>query len=143
MNSTAQDRDHTQVQWTLPSWAAELLFETIQLDSQSMAFDPALRKRLAAALDTVNETNLSEKQSHHNMKSHTVVIGLDGTVRCLWTDAIPLHELGPLEVTRASTIEFNNQAQKWEVRLASNTDAVAFSHPSRETCLQWEREALQ
>lgn len=66
----------------------------------------------------------------------------DGTARCLWTEAVPLHALGRLEIQRASTVEFDPTKQQWAVRLASNPDAVAFSHPSRETCLQWERNIL-
>ena len=38
---------------------------------------------------------------------------LDGTAQCLWTEALPLHELGRLEITRASNIEFNNATQQW------------------------------
>jgi hypothetical protein len=67
----------------------------------------------------------------------------DGTARCLWTEAVPLHELGRLAITRASTVEFEPATQLWEVRLASAPQVVAFSHPSRERCLEWERSALQ
>jgi len=77
------------------------------------------------------------------MKPHIITIAPDGTVRCLWTDAIPLQALGRLTLQRASTIEFDSTAQRWEVRLTSNPGAVVFSHTSRETCLDWERGALQ
>ena len=77
------------------------------------------------------------------MKSHTITFCPNGAVNCLWTDAIPLHELGLLEVQRASAIEFNGDQQVWEVRLTSNPQTVAFSHVSREMCLDWERQALQ
>jgi hypothetical protein len=77
------------------------------------------------------------------MKPHIITIAPDGTVRCLWTDAIPLQVLGRLTLQRASTIEFDPAAQRWEVRLASKPEVVAFSHASRETCLDWERGALQ
>jgi hypothetical protein len=77
------------------------------------------------------------------MKPHIITIAPDGTVRCLWTDAIPLQALGRLTLQRASTIEFDSTAQRWEVRLASKPGDVAFSHASRETCLDWERGALQ
>jgi hypothetical protein len=64
----------------------------------------------------------------------------DGTAHCLWTEAVPLHELGHLEITRASTIEFNNNNQQWEVRDLRNT--LLFSDPSRETCLAWEQQHI-
>jgi hypothetical protein len=74
------------------------------------------------------------------MKSITVITFTpDGTARGLWTEIVPLQELGRLDIQRASTVEFQPSTQKWEVRLASKPDAVAFSHPSRETCLEWER----
>jgi hypothetical protein len=77
------------------------------------------------------------------MNSVTVItFAPDGTAWGLWTEIVPLHELGRLDIQRASTVEFQPSTQKWEVRLASNPDAVAFSHPSRETCLEWERNTL-
>jgi hypothetical protein len=54
------NKDHQPVQWTLPKWAAELIFETVKLDSESSWFEPQLRKQLAAALDTVTETDLPQ-----------------------------------------------------------------------------------
>ncbi len=76
------------------------------------------------------------------MNTHTILFTPDGAARCLWTEAVPLHELGRLEIQRASTVEFDPASQEWEVRLASDPDVVAFSHASRETCLQWERNTL-
>jgi hypothetical protein len=37
----------------------------------------------------------------------------DGTAQSLWTEALPLHELGRLEIHRATNIEFNNTTQHW------------------------------
>jgi hypothetical protein len=37
-----------------------------------------------------------------------ILFNLDGTDQGLWSEALPLHELGRLQITRASTIEFNN-----------------------------------
>jgi hypothetical protein len=73
---------------------------------------------------------------------HTITFAPDGTARCLWTEAVPLQELGRLHVQRACTAEFNSTTQQWEVRLASHPEVAAFSHPSRETCLRWERAAI-
>jgi hypothetical protein len=78
-----------------------------------------------------------------NTTNHVITFAQDGTAHCLWTDAVPLRQLGLLNVERASTIEFNSSEQMWEVRLTSNPGVVAFSHSSREACLQWEKEALQ
>jgi hypothetical protein len=65
----------------------------------------------------------------------------DGTAHCLWTDAICLHELGRLEITRASQIEFNNHTQQWEVK--DRRGRVRFIARSRAACLEWEHENLQ
>jgi hypothetical protein len=65
----------------------------------------------------------------------------DGTAHCLWTDAISLHELGHLEITRASQIEFNNTTQHWEV--IDRKGRVRFFARSRAACLEWEHENLQ
>ena len=65
----------------------------------------------------------------------------DGTSQCLWTEALPLHELGRLEITRAGHIEFNNASQQWEV--IDRKGKVRFIAKSRSACLEWEQENLQ
>ena len=40
--------------------------------------------------------------------------------------------------TLASSIEFNNTAQLWEVKGADG--GLLFSHASRQTCLDWEHQ---
>ena len=65
----------------------------------------------------------------------------DGTATCLWTEALPLHELGKLEVTRASNLEFNNRTQHWEVK--DRRGKVRFIAKSRSACLEWEQQNLQ
>ncbi|MDB6032170.1 MAG: hypothetical protein JWM16_2508 [Verrucomicrobiales bacterium] len=73
------------------------------------------------------------------MNTTVITISPNGTGTCLYTELIDLHAIGSLEVTRASNIEFNSADQAWEVRLASHPKTVAYSHPSRETCIDWER----
>jgi hypothetical protein len=70
----------------------------------------------------------------------TPVITFDpaGNGRCLFTEAIDLSTLGALEIVRASTIEFNNAPQVWEVKSAEGV--LLFSHPSRQACLNWEHQ---
>jgi hypothetical protein len=61
----------------------------------------------------------------------------DGTGAGLYTEIIDLKEIGVLDVSRASNIEFNVEFQHWEV--LDYTGHVIFTHPSREECLRWER----
>jgi hypothetical protein len=64
-----------------------------------------------------------------------------GHIGCLYTEAIDLRALGKLEVFRATDIRFNRKTQQWDVRCASS-GKLLHSDPSREACLQWERENL-
>jgi len=65
----------------------------------------------------------------------------DGTAQCLWTEALPLHELGRLEITKASNVEFNNSTQQWEVK--DRRGETRFISKSRSACLEWEQQNLQ
>lgn len=70
----------------------------------------------------------------------TIQFNPDGTALCLWTEAVPLHEIGRLEITRASQLEFNNTTQHWEVK--DRRGKVRFIARSRAACLEWEHENL-
>jgi len=61
----------------------------------------------------------------------------NGTGSCLYTELIDLHSIGRLEVSRASTIEFNNQIQRWEVK--DRRGHLRFFARSRQACLDWEQ----
>ena len=63
-----------------------------------------------------------------------------GQGSCLYTELIDLHELGSLDVHRASFIEFNNKRQVWEVR--NHQDRVLFFARQRHVCLAWEQTGL-
>ena len=75
------------------------------------------------------------------MNSAVINIRPDGTMQCLWTDNLPLHDFGELHVNRASTIEFDGDAQMWEVRM-EGSNAVVFRHASRAICIAWEVETI-
>jgi hypothetical protein len=75
------------------------------------------------------------------MTAHIISFAPDGTAHCLWTEAVPLNEIGRLEITRASQIEFNNATQHWEV--IDRKGSVRFFAKSRSACLDWEHENLQ
>ena len=62
----------------------------------------------------------------------------DGTGAGLYTEVIDLQQIGALDVSRASEIEFNPDTQQWEV--FDYTGVRVFTDPSREACLRWERE---
>lgn len=65
-----------------------------------------------------------------------------GQVDCLYTEAVDLSTLGPLQVTRATDIRFDGTTQQWRVHEAV-TDQILFNNPSRGECLRWEHDNLQ
>jgi hypothetical protein len=75
------------------------------------------------------------------MNTTTISFHPDGTAHCLWTEALPLYELGHLEITRASQIEFNHATQHWEVM--DRRGKLRFIARSRTACLEWEQENLR
>jgi hypothetical protein len=77
------------------------------------------------------------------MKQLNAILTFHETGNCttLWTEQIPLNELGQLEISRASTIEFNANFQVWEVRFSNSKDVV-YANQSRAACIAWEIEAL-
>ena len=48
-------RNETQVRHSGPAWAWELIWETIQKDMESGAFDPTLRHDLSEAYHAIGE----------------------------------------------------------------------------------------
>ena len=61
-----------------------------------------------------------------------------GVGRGLYTEAIDLHRLGLLHIERATSIEFDNDLQRWRVR--DSTGFAMFSADTRQECLEWERQ---
>ena len=70
------------------------------------------------------------------MTPHGVTFTGNGDGHCLYTEAIELAAIGRLVIRRATTIEFSETSQQWEVRDAGG--ALLHTHPSREVCLTWE-----
>jgi hypothetical protein len=73
---------------------------------------------------------------------NTCVLTFDetGTGSCLYSEMIDLQSIGSLEIGRATTIEFNNQSQFWEVRNPLGT--VLFFSRSRADCNSWEHQTF-
>jgi hypothetical protein len=92
----------------------------------------------------VRTQSLNKQPNPQIMNTIAICFNTDGTAHCLWTEAVPLHEVGRLEIKRASTIEFNNQTQQWEVRQPKasrvSKGKVLFFARSRAVCLAWEHE---
>jgi hypothetical protein len=65
----------------------------------------------------------------------------NGLAHCLWTETLPLHELGLLAIHRATNIEFNNSTPHWEVK--DRKGKVRFIAKFRSACLDWEQQNLQ
>jgi hypothetical protein len=71
----------------------------------------------------------------------SLIMAPDGTARCLWTEAVPLQELGRLDIQRAMSVEFDNRLQAW--RVFDPEGDCLYCSPSRDNCLAWERQHLQ
>ena len=62
----------------------------------------------------------------------------DGTGHGLYTEVIELSTVGGLAMERATSIEFNQSGQEWEVRTAGGD--LLHTNQSRTACLAWEHE---
>ncbi len=70
------------------------------------------------------------------------VLAFDGNKYTgVYSDQLP--DIGMREITRASSIEFNNTTNKWEVRFTETPNVVSYSDTSREACVSWEIAELQ
>ena len=74
------------------------------------------------------------------MNTAVITFNTNGAGSCLYTELIDLNSIGSLEVTRATTIEFDNESQFWEVKNLKGT--VLYFSRSRTACLAWENEQL-
>ena len=84
----------------------------------------------------------NRRNMHSINKMNTqILFRPNGTAQCLWTEALPLHELGWLEIHRATNIEFNNLIQRWEVK--DRKGRIRFIARLRSACLEWEQQNLQ
>lgn len=72
----------------------------------------------------------------------TLTFTPDGTGHCLYGELVELRTIGTLSCRRASHIEFDLEAQQWQV-LSPDRRNVLFAHDSRTICLEWEQQNLQ
>ena len=66
-----------------------------------------------------------------------LVIGPDGTVRCIYNEAIDLHALGPLSIQRASHVEPNDNGH-WTADLSPLNGPILGPFPCRTQALTAE-----
>jgi hypothetical protein len=71
------------------------------------------------------------------MSAITLSFSPAGIGSCFYTEAIALHTIGTLDITRATTIEFNASQQLWEV--SDNHGQILYANASRQQCLDWEQ----
>lgn len=62
-----------------------------------------------------------------------------GGVQMLQDDALDLRELGAVEITRASHVEFDNAKQLWYVQSAKTLKYLHYA-PTRAAALAWEKD---
>ena len=72
------------------------------------------------------------------MKRFVLRFDATGTGHAFFTEAIDLSAIGRLEISRATTLEFHNERQVWEVK--DGEGLILFADPSRSVCLHWEHE---
>ncbi|MHA3774520.1 hypothetical protein ACXR0O_23595 [Verrucomicrobiota bacterium sgz303538] len=71
-----------------------------------------------------------------NTSVHVLTFTPDGAGHGLYTEVIELTAIGLLSIERATSIEFNEQTQEWEVKGTSGD--LLYSDASRANCLTWE-----
>lgn len=74
------------------------------------------------------------------MKQLAIQFDPTGTGHCLYSEMIPLQSIGSLQVRRATSIEFVDRVQLWEV--VDPNGKLLFQSSSRQSCLDWEQVNL-
>jgi hypothetical protein len=70
-----------------------------------------------------------------------IVIGKDGTARAVYSDQLRKLGLGPMKVTRASNVEFNEASQMWEA-ITPKGELIA-SGPDRDQVIKDEVKVIE
>jgi hypothetical protein len=68
-------------------------------------------------------------------------IAADGSVSAVYADVLPRLNLGPMEVKRASNVEFNHGSQEWEARTPS--DELIAHGVSRDEVIREEVRVIE
>jgi hypothetical protein len=73
------------------------------------------------------------------MSSIKLQLTPSGCIRMLWDDAIDLKQFGPVEVSRASHVEFDNETGLWYVQSAKTLKVLKDDFTTRVKALAWEK----
>ncbi len=60
----------------------------------------------------------------------------DGTVTCLYSEELPLAQIGKLDIKRFTTVEPDSDSVAWVVK--DMQGMILFSSLSKTICLAWE-----
>ena len=75
-----------------------------------------------------------------------LIIGVDGSVQCHLTKTIDrlgvMPDLGEVDITRVTTVEWNKEKQLWEARLISTGELIC-SGPVREDVVAAEADYVE
>ena len=69
-------------------------------------------------------------------------IGPTGAVAAVYSDRLQGLPLGPMQVTRASNVEFNEKTQSWEATSAQDGSLIA-AGPLRDAVIQQEVKIIE
>ena len=67
---------------------------------------------------------------------NVLTVAPGGIVTGLYTETIPLAEIGALHIERLTSIEFDDASRQWEVK--DRSGRLLHADPSRAACLEWE-----
>ena len=70
-----------------------------------------------------------------------IVVDTDGTVRAVYSDKLKTMNLGPMQVERASNVEFNHPKQLWEATTPGG-ELIA-SGPNRDEVIKQEVRVIE
>jgi hypothetical protein len=66
---------------------------------------------------------------------HKIICKKDGTIECVYNDALELQNLGQLTIKRASDVIFNEDHQSWVIQLKKHVKNHEEEYIDIETCI--------
>ena len=76
------------------------------------------------------------------MPSVQLLVKKNGDIQCLYTDSLPLRELGKMTVARASNVEFDTTNGTWSVKLVETGEIIGSGFIKRKDAIDFEIDYL-